>query len=157
LAETKPVFRGFIGDGSAASGPVSITSAAAASLGFIRLSSPPPTLYPRVVGMNGELSTTALPLEPGETVTVYVGGDGLDQILANGITVSSPFMTVEPASLAVEEFDTSYPVISFEITVAPNAPPGEYSIRLQSPTGEFAYLAGALTIDPETTFAAFRF
>jgi hypothetical protein len=149
LAETRPVFRSFVGDGTAASQSVSVTRQAATSLGFIRLSTPPPTLQPRVIGMNGELSTVALPLEPGKIVTVYVGGEGLDQILANGISVSSPFITVDPASLAVEEFDTSYPVISFEITVAPNAPPGEYSIRLQSPSGELAYLAGALTIDPE--------
>ena len=156
LAETRPVFRSFVGD-TAASLSVSVTSQAATSLGFIRLSTPPPTLQPRVIGMNGELSTVALPLEPGETVTVYVGGEGLDQILANGISVSSPLITVDPASLAVEEFDTSYPVISFEITVAPNAPPGEYSIRLLSPSGELAYLAGALTIDPELNPAGFRF
>ena len=148
LAETKPVFRSFIGDGSSASGSVRIMREANASLGFIRLSTPPPTLHPRVIGMQGELSTTALPLQPGETVTIYVGGEGLDQILANGISVSSPFFAIDPASLSFEEFDTTYPVISFEITVAPNTPPGEYSIRLQSPSGELAYLAGALTIEP---------
>jgi hypothetical protein len=157
LAETKPAFRSFVADGAGASQTVTITSQAATSLGFIRLSTAPPTLQPRVIGMNGELSTAALPLEPGETVTVYVGGDGLDQILANGVSVSSPFISVNPASLAFEEFDTSYPVISFEITVAPNTPPGEYSIRLQSPDGELAYLAGALTIDPESSFAGFKF
>jgi len=157
LSETRPAFRSFIGDGSTTSGFVSIASEAAASLGFIRLATPPPTLNPRVIGMNGELSTTALPLVPGETVTVYVGGYGLDQILANGISVSSPFITVDPASLASEEFDTDYPVISFRITVAPKALPGEYSIRLQSPSGEFAYLAGALTIDPEMSLAGFRY
>jgi hypothetical protein len=156
LAETRPAFRSFVADGGGASQFLSVTRAAT-SLGFIRLSTPPPTLQPRVIGMNGELSTAALPLEPGETVRVYVGGDGFDQILANGVSVSSPFITVDPASLAVEEFDTSYPVLSFEITVAPNAPPGEYSIRLQSPGGELAYLAGALTIDPELNFAGLRF
>jgi hypothetical protein len=157
LAETKPAFRSFIGDGSASPGFISVAGEAASSLGFIRLEAPPPTLNPRVIGMNGELSTTALPLVPGETVTVYVGGDGLDQILANGISVSSPFMTVDQASLAAEDFETYYPVISFKITVATNALPGEYSIRLQSPSGEFAYLAGALTVDPEATLAGFRF
>ena len=105
--------------------------------------------------VGGLLAITALPLAPGETVTVYVGGYGLDQILANGISLSSPFMTVDPTSLASEEFDTDYPVISFKITVASNALPGEYSIRLQSPSGEFAYLAGALTVDPPATPAGF--
>jgi hypothetical protein len=157
LAETRPAFRSFVGDGANALQSVTVTSQVARSLGFIRLSTPPPTLQPRIIGMNGELSTAALPLEPGQTVTVYVGGYGLDQILANGISVSSPFISVDPATLSAAEFDTPYPVISFEITVAPNAPPGEYSIRLQSPSGEFAYLAGALTIDPELSFAGFRF
>lgn len=157
LAETRPAFRSFIGDGTAASQSLTVNNHAVTSLGFIRLSSPPPTLQPRVIGMNGELSTAALPLAPGETVTVYVGGEGLDQLLGNGISVSSPFITVKPASLSAPEFDTAYPVISFEITVAPNTPPGEYSIRLQSPGGELAYLAGALTIDPESSFAGFSF
>jgi hypothetical protein len=157
LAETRPAFRSFAGDGTGASQSVTLSAQGATSLGFIRLSTPPPTLQPRVIGMNGELSTAALPLEPGETVTIYVGGDGLDQILANGISVSSPFISVNPASLSAEEFDTPYPVISFEITVAPNTPPGEYSIRLQSPDGELAYLAGALTIDPESSFAGYKF
>src|SRR5882724_10875388 len=157
LTETRPAFRSFVGDGTNAFQSVSVTSQTATSLGFIRLSTPPPTLQPRVIGMNGELSTAALPLEPGDTVTVYVGGEGLEQIMTNGISVSSPFISVEPDSLSAEEFDTPYPVISFEITVARNAPAGEYSIRLQSPSGEFAYLAGALTIDPEMSFASFRF
>jgi hypothetical protein len=34
------------------------------------------------------------------------------------------------------------------VTVAPNAPFGDYSIRLQGNSGEVAYLAGGLTVDP---------
>jgi hypothetical protein len=121
------------------------------------LSNAAPTLKPRVIGLNGELSTAALPLEPGETTRIYVGGEGLDQVLADGISVSSPFIIVNPVTVAPEEFGTSYPVISFEIVVAPDAPPGEYSIRLQLPSGELAYLPGALTIDPELSLSNFRF
>ena len=98
--------------------------------------------------MNGELSIAALPLLPGKTYTIYVGGDGVDQLNADGISLSSPLILVKPASLSLEEFDTPYPVISFEVTVGANIQPGEYSIRLQSEGGEFAYLAGALTIEP---------
>jgi len=156
LAETRPLFRSFVG-GLTPSQSLNITTGAAVSLGFTRLMTPPPTLQPRVIGMNGELSTAALPLEPGETVTVYVGGEGLDEILPDGISVSSPFIKVEPASLGPEVFDTPYPVISFEITVAPDAPAGEYSIRVQLPSGEEAYLAGALTVDPEMSWSGFRF
>jgi hypothetical protein len=38
-------------------------------------------------------------------------------------------------------------VISFEITLAADMPPGEYSLVLQSSDGEMAYLVGALTIE----------
>jgi hypothetical protein len=149
LAETTPSFRSFIIAGQSSSELTTITANVATSLGFFASSNPPPTLKPQVVGMNGELSTTALPLEAGKTFTIYVGGEGVDRILANGISISSPFISVNPATLMEEEFDTPYPVISFEVTVAPNTPPGEYSIRLQSSSGELAYLPGALTIDPE--------
>jgi hypothetical protein len=41
------------------------------------------------------------------------------------------------------------------VAVAPNAQAGDYSIRLQSASGETAYLAGALTIDPGVNSSAF--
>jgi hypothetical protein len=151
LAETKPSFRTLVLPGQSSSQLTNITANVATSLGFFVSSNPPPTLKPEVIGMNGELSTTALPLEAGRTFTVYVGGEGLDQVLANGISISSPFITVNQDTLMEEDFDTPYPVISFEVTVAPNTPPGEYSIRLQLSSGELAYLPGALTIDPEIT------
>lgn len=149
LTETTPSFRTLIIGGQSSSHLTTIVANVAASTGFFFIASnPPPTLKPRVIGMNGELSSTALPLEAGKTFTIYVGGEGMDQILANGISISSPFIKVNPATLAFEEFDTPYPVISFEVTLAPETPPGDYSIRLQSTTGELAYLPGALTIDP---------
>ena len=77
-----------------------------------------------------------------------VSGDGVDQVPGSGLSVSSPFITVDPASLTLQEFHNSTPVISFEVTLAANAPPGDYSIRLQSNSGEVAYLAGGITIGP---------
>jgi hypothetical protein len=50
--------------------------------------------------------------------------------------------------LALEQFHQTTPVISFEVTVAANAPPGDYTIRLQSNSGEIAYLVGGLKISP---------
>ncbi|HET6972830.1 MAG TPA: hypothetical protein VFH96_02335, partial [Pyrinomonadaceae bacterium] len=40
---------------------------------------------------------------------------------------------------------------SVELTVAPNAPFGDYTLRLQSNSGEIAYVPGAITIDPGVT------
>ena len=108
-----------------------------------------PVLIPRFIGLNGELSSVPLPVAAGEKITVYVGGEGVDQIPGNGLVLSSPLMTIDPASLTREEFQRSTPVISFTVTVAANTPPGDYTLKLQSNTGEVAYLVGSLTINPD--------
>lgn len=107
-----------------------------------------PALSPRFIGINGELSTVSVPVGPGKKITLYVGGEGVDQIPGTGLVLSSPFMTIDPASLTREQFYESTPVISFEVTIADNAPPGDYTLRLQSNSGELAYLVGVLTISP---------
>lgn len=108
----------------------------------------PPTLNPRFIGINGELSTVPVPVVAGKKLTLYIGGDGVDLIPGNGFVLSSPFMTVDPATLTLQQFHNSTPVISFEVSVAPNAPPGDYSIRLQSNSGELAYLVGCVKVSP---------
>lgn len=116
---------------------------------FLFPNDPPPTIHPRLIGLNGELSTIALPIEAGKTFTIYVGGEGVDQIGATDISISSPFIKVLPDTLSLQEFGTPYPVISFEVAVAPSAPAGDYSIRLRASTGEIAFLPGVITIDLE--------
>jgi hypothetical protein len=105
-------------------------------------------LNPRVIGLNAELSTVALPLAPGKRVKIYLGGEGVDQVPGTSIGVNSPFFTVDPASLAREQIAAPFPVVSVELQVAANAPFGDYSLRLQSNSGETAYVPGAITIDP---------
>jgi len=146
LLDTAPPFRTRMAVRSTSS-VIPVVAGVGRSLGFFVSSNPTPALKPRLIGMNGELSTVALPLTAGKTFTVYVAGEGIDQIPLGGISSTSPFITVNSDSLAAEEFDTSYPVISFEITVAPDIPAGDYSLVLQSGDGELAYLVGALTID----------
>ena len=107
-----------------------------------------PALNPRLIGLNGELSTVALPLEAGKKFKIYLAGEGIDQVPGSSIAVNSPYFTIEPSSLAREQMGTPFPVVSFEITAAPNVPFGDYSIKLQSNSGETAFLPGALTIDP---------
>ncbi|HJP94041.1 MAG TPA: matrixin family metalloprotease [Pyrinomonadaceae bacterium] len=105
-------------------------------------------LNPRVIGLNAELSTVALPLAPGKRVKIYLGGEGVDQVPGTSIIVNSPYFTVDPASLAREQIAAPFPVVSVELQVASNAPFGDYSIKLQSNSGEIAYVPGAITIDP---------
>ena len=147
LLDTLPPFRSILRSGPSPSRSILINSDATTTVGFFVSATPAPSVKPWLIGMNGELSTTVLPLEAGSTFTIYVAGAGVDRIPANGISVTSPFITVNQSTVIEEQFDTPYPVISFEITVDPYAPAGDYSIRLQSADGEYAYLAGALTID----------
>jgi matrixin len=114
----------------------------------------PPLLKPRFIGANGELSTTPVIAEAGKKLTIYVGGEGVDQVPITGISLTSPFMTVDSESLTLHQFGTPYPVISFDVTIAPHASFGDYSIRLQANSGEIAYVAGAVTIDPGVDFPA---
>src|SRR5260370_41483712 len=88
-----------------------------------------PALNPRVIGINGELSNTTVPLETGKRTKIYLGGEGIDQVPGTSISVTSPFFVVDPASIAREQFATAFPVISFDVKVAANAPFGDYSVR----------------------------
>ena len=148
LLDTSPPFRSRVASRSS-SQSIAVTADAATSLGFFVSSNPAPAIKPRLLGMNGELSTVALPLKPGKTFTIYVAGEGVDEIPAAGISSTSPFIQVNSDTVTNEEFDAPYPVISFKITVARETMPGEYSIVLQSGDGEFVYLVGALTIDAD--------
>ena len=105
-------------------------------------------LNPRFIGLNAELSTVALPIEPGKKIKVYLGGEGIDQVPGTSIAVNSPYFSVDPSSLTREQFGTAFPVVSIEVTAQANAPFGDYSIKLQSNSGETAFVPGALTIDP---------
>ena len=103
---------------------------------------------PQVFGSNGHLSTVAVPIHQGRRYTIFVGGRGLDEIGSGGISVTSPFIKVNPASLTLQSgINYQYPIISFDLEVAPEALLGDYSIRLESKTGEVAYISGGLTID----------
>jgi len=120
-----------------------------------------PSLNPTWVGLNGQLSTVVAPIDAGKTYTVYVGGNGMvqGQVQASGISITSPYFTINQASLAFISFtDLStgqlIPAASFDVTVAPNAPFGDYSIRIQNKNNsdDIAYLSGVLSVDPGATF-----
>ncbi|HEX8491734.1 MAG TPA: matrixin family metalloprotease [Pyrinomonadaceae bacterium] len=121
-----------------------------------QLSSLPVLLNPSFIGTGEQLSTIAVPLVAGRTFTVYLGGYGVstNQISAGGITVASPFMSVNPESVKQQDFGGGLPVMSFELTINANAPTGDYSVRLNSNTGEVACLTGALSIEGLETAAA---
>lgn len=101
---------------------------------------------PTLLGANDQLSTVAVPLVPGRTQTVLVGGENVHQVPSGGISVTSPFVTVDQSSVTQQAFGATQ-VLRFNVTVDGAAPSGEYSIRLQAGFGQVAYLTGGLTVD----------
>ena len=84
-------------------------------------------------------------------------GEGISasQLSKNGITTTSPFIIVDPASVVDVNFGNKLSVVSFDVSVGVGVKEGDYSLRLQSINGEVAYIVGGLTInDAETTARA---
>jgi hypothetical protein len=116
-------------------------------------------LNPSFIGINRQLSTIAVPLAPAGMYRIYVAGEGISvsQLSKNGITTTSPFITVDPAGVADADFGNKLSVISFDVFVSADALAGEYSLRLQSLTGEVSYIVGGLTIDASDVSAGAGF
>ncbi len=89
-----------------------------------------------------------VPATPGKKFTISVAGEGLDLVPGSGLVFNSPFITVDQASLGLPQLRGATLVISFDVTIAANAPPGDYSVRLQANSGEVAYLVGSIKVNP---------
>lgn len=140
--DTPPAFR------TLEIGQVGVAAGQATSLNA-QIPLEPAVFNASLIGLNGHLSTIAVPVSAGRTYTVYVGGFHVNagEIPEGGIASTSPFISINPASVVQQQTSDDLSVISFEVDVNPGAPAGEYSLRLQSATGETSYIAGGLTID----------
>jgi hypothetical protein len=106
-------------------------------------------LEPAMIGLNSQLSMVPVTVSPGGYYTVHLAGFGLykNWLSNSAISVSSSAITVDQPTLTQLQSVMGLSQISFGIYVNPNATPGDYSIRLQSNTGEISYYAGALTVE----------
>jgi hypothetical protein len=100
----------------------------------------------KYIGFNGQISNIPIPVNGGKSFVIYLGGENLNP---NDLTVStnSPFIKVEKNSTVAEDFGDEISVLRFEITVKPNTPPGEYSLRIQKNNGEVEYFVGGVIND----------
>jgi len=118
-----------------------------------QLSGLPSLANPSFIGINRELSSVAVPLVPGQAYKVFLSGEGIkaSQLYGASVTTTSPFILVDSSSVRDEDFGEGINVISFDIRLAGDIEAGEYSLRLQTVTGDVAYIVGGLTIDgPES-------
>jgi hypothetical protein len=106
-------------------------------------------LNPYLIGFNGQLSSVPVPVTPGRTYRIFVGGDGLNpkDLAAGGVTIDSPFLTVNQASITAQQFGADLSVITFDVNVAAGAPIGDYTVRVVNRAGETAYVTAGLTVD----------
>ena len=110
-----------------------------------------PAINPKFIGTGAsfQLSTVAVPVVPGQPQSILVAGDNMNAALAgaaNGVSVgiNSPFITVSN----VQQLNGfGIPVIMFDINPSVLTPPGEYSVRAVSSSGQVAYISGGLTVD----------
>lgn len=104
-------------------------------------------------GESFQLSTVAVPVEPGKTASVLVGGNNLTLSpdgMVTGVSINSPYVTVSNVQ-QVDGFGLT--VISFDVTAGALTPPGEYSLRLTTSAGQVVYVTGALTVEPPSAKA----
>jgi hypothetical protein len=101
-----------------------------------------------VLGVNNQASSVAVPLIAGNTYTIFAGGKGVvtEELLSEKITVSSPFIHVDRTTISQEAFGKGIDVVSFQVSVDPNTPPGTYSLWVGSRNGALGCLVGALVI-----------
>jgi Matrixin/Domain of unknown function (DUF4214) len=105
-----------------------------------------PIFNPTFIGVGpaatGMLSSVAVPVVPGQAATILVGGDNVG--LVSAVAVNSSFINV---SNVQQVAGFGMPVISFDISPSILTPPGDYSVRLQTSTGQVSYISGGLTVD----------
>ncbi|MFN2416929.1 MAG: DUF4214 domain-containing protein [Pyrinomonadaceae bacterium] len=110
-----------------------------------------PVINPSFIGTGAsfQLSTVAVPVVPGQPATILIGGDNLIAAAPGtspgvSVSVNSPYIAVSN----VQQLNGfGIPVISFDITPSIVTPPGEYSVRAVSASGQVAYVSGGLTVD----------
>jgi hypothetical protein len=126
-------------------GTVSVGSEATAALN-ISVPGGASSINPTFIGTGAsfQLSKVAVPVVPGQPATILIGGDNLTLVSAEGVTVNSPFIAV---SNVQQLPGFGIPVISFDINPSILTPSGDYSVRVQSLTGQVTYISGGLTVD----------
>lgn len=100
----------------------------------------------RYVGLNGQLSELAVPLNAGKSYMVYIGGKNLDAKKIK-IAFNTPYLKVTPKSLMTHDYGDDISVLSFEIKVNAKISAGEYSILVESENGTARHIVGGLTIE----------
>jgi hypothetical protein len=97
-------------------------------------------------GINGQLSTIAMPLNSGKVFAVFMAGRNLHQGVYQ-VATGSPFLSVVPGSFARRGGEPGMQVVSFDVKVEADAPEGDYTLTLTDAGGAKKYIVGAVTVE----------
>lgn len=97
------------------------------------------------IGLNAELSKSAVSLSPGKVFDVYFGGLNLaaDKVV---LGTDSPFLFVDNSSVLSLDYGDEITVLSAKVEVSPEAPNGVYSVYAEDASGKKSYLIGSIVI-----------
>ncbi len=101
----------------------------------------------RFIGLNGELSDQSITLNAGRTYSVYLGGGKGFERMSAKIGMDSPFFSVNDNTNLVHDYGESITVMSADIRVSRDAPPGLYSIYFETKDGSRYYLPGSISVE----------
>lgn len=138
--------------------PINKKISAAENLGIVKVSSGKTTEFNGkftgkkrsfnvdLIGFNGQLSNLSVPVNPGKSFTIYLGGKNIDWNEAI-IGIDSPFIKVIPNSVVKHDYGAELSVVSLEIVLDSQVLPGEYSIFAEFGDGTREYLIGGISVE----------
>ncbi|MEP7212073.1 MAG: matrixin family metalloprotease [Acidobacteriota bacterium] len=98
------------------------------------------------LGFNGQLSDIAVSLNAGKIYELYLGGTNLDPSKIK-VGFTSPYLSVIPKTIASRDFGSEISVVSIDVQVDPNTPPGDYTVFVSEANGTKRYIVGGVTIE----------
>ncbi len=97
------------------------------------------------IGINNQLTDSAVSLGAGREYMLYLGGKNLDYRKLK-IEFNSPFISLAPNSMTEQDFGTGVSVISFVVIVHADTTAGVYSVFATAADGSMSSLIGAINI-----------
>ena len=138
--------------------PINNKTSAAENLGIVKISNGKITEFSGkitgrkqnfnidLIGFNGQLSNLSVPVNPGKSFTIYLGGKNIDWDKLT-VGIDSPFIKVVPGSLVRHDYGSEISVVSLEILLDAKTAPGEYSIFAESGDKTRTYLIGGISVE----------
>jgi hypothetical protein len=96
------------------------------------------------LGFNGQIGEIAVPVNSGSSYLLLAGSSSLAD--NSDLESSSDLIAIAPTSFA-GNFANHIRAVGFGVTIASNAPVGEYSLVLRTANGERRFLIGGITVE----------